>query len=661
MTQCPTCGSPLARGEPTCPGCGTVIGEAVPSTLAKDGGGDPGKPCPECGTFNPDEARYCVRCRHSFAGEVTIFGINYLVVPLLIGIVLVVLAVMAFSTGLAAGDDLQTTTGGDAARAGAGGTAQQVLNQTRSVTPNETSARAAGTPNTTSSFATPAGTPGITPTRTVDPNATPWNAAIGAGINHTEGGTHYVGLSRELQLLRQQAAATPTPVSPLGYGDGSGHATGPLSWVGQGNWSPGTIDLPSGDIDVVLLSQGTTAFILVDADGSQAGIGAFTPPGGTLTVTIPAAGPFVIAFGAANATDTWSATVMLPESGGQASAPPVATPATQILAFAGTGGGLAGSFNLTPGTVHVQLYADQMTMAYLKDPWGVILSTTVAGPHPGGSTVAITRAGAYSLETWGTGAWTAAVTWTGAAVTGGSTVPPMPSGGTGTPSIGIGTPSQRPVGVATQNASPTLPPTVAVPSPAATIAIPVDTLSPLRWSGSGSQVTPFFTLQPGLYRVTAETSSGATVNLLDAEGKHASLDLWELYLLTDDSAVLGIEDPGPFVLDIQGEAYPWTFTLAPVSLDAAPMAEPVVLTGSGDAGLGPFHLRSGLTTIVITSDRLLYARLLDAGGSWIDGFSHDPDAGTSTHAFNVPSDGIYFLNVVPIGREPWVVTIRAGQ
>ena len=59
------------------------------------------------------------------------------------------------------------------------------------------------------------------------------------------------------------------------------------------------------------------------------------------------------------------------------------------------------------------LTADQMTMAYLKDPWGVTLSTTVAGPNAGGTTVAITQTGTYRLDVWGPGAWTAVVTWTG--------------------------------------------------------------------------------------------------------------------------------------------------------------------------------------------------------------------------------------------------------
>jgi hypothetical protein len=231
-----------------------------------------------------------------------------------------------------------------------------------------------------------------------------------------------VGVSDEIMEKRRAAAATRTPAQ-AGFGAGSGHATGPLSWVGTGNWSPGFIMLPAGDAQVVLLSQGTTAFVLADAAGTHVGYGAFPPPGGQYTVPVKEAGSYVIAFGTANATDSWSATVLLPGSSGQAVAPPVSTPNMQVLSFAGTGGGSPGSFNLTPGTVHVALTADQMTMAYIKDPWGVTLSTTVAGPYPGGSTVAITQTGTYRLDVWGPGAWSAVVTWTGTPGTGSFTLP----------------------------------------------------------------------------------------------------------------------------------------------------------------------------------------------------------------------------------------------
>lgn len=428
MIECPECGGPLAGDEPACPSCGAVIGggpapdepvaESVPTVAPQAGADGSGKLCPECGERNPVDARFCARCRHSFEGETTIFGVHYLVVPALIGVMLLVMLAAAFSFGFIAAGPGETPAVNSTAQSGANGTAMYGANDTARLAVNQTRNV---TSTVTAAIRTNA-TLNATPTRTVDPNATPWNAQIGAGINHTEGGTHYVGLSDELESLRRAARATPTPVSVPGYGDGSGHATGPLSWVGTGNWSPGFIDLPAGDARVVLLSQGTTAFVLVDAAGNQAGFGVFPPPGGQYAVPVPAAGEYVIAFGTANATDTWSATVLLPGSGGQAVAVPVPTPNTQLLTFAGTGGGPAGSFNLSPGTVQVQLFADTMTMAYLRDQWGVTLSTTVAGPNEGGSTVAIPKTGTYRLDIWGTGAWSASVTWTGTSA-GAATLP----------------------------------------------------------------------------------------------------------------------------------------------------------------------------------------------------------------------------------------------
>lgn len=440
MTECPGCGKPLEGDEETCPACGASIGgdvpapspgpapeetggEAVPSVepLADDGDGS-GKLCPACGVLNPADAQFCVQCGHAFAGRTPFLGAGWLVIPAVIAVVLIVALVAAFSLGfVGAAPKAKPHVSNNSAISGANGTVQDVINQTRNTTYSNATEVVGARNNTTERNATSTLT--LTPTRTVDPNSTPWNAAEGSGIYHTEGGTHYVGVSKEIALKRKEAAATPTPVL-AGFGDGSGHATGPLSWVGTGNWSPGFVSLPAGDVQVVVLSQGTTAFVLADPSGDQAGYGVFPPPGGQYTVPVREAGQYVIAFGTANATDSWSATVLLPGSGGeQAVVPPVPTPNTQVLSFAGTGGGSPGSFNLTPGSVHVALTADQMTMAYIKDPWGVTLSTTVAGPYPGGSTVAITQAGTYRLDVWGPGAWSAVVTWTGTPGTGSFTLP----------------------------------------------------------------------------------------------------------------------------------------------------------------------------------------------------------------------------------------------
>ena len=375
---------------------------------------------------------------NAFGGPNTIFGVHWVVIPAVLLVLLVVVVAMAFSGGLVGGGDVNTTPAGGAATSGANGTVQQVLNQSRNVSLQNTT-EVVGARNNTSTRNTTA-TLNATPTRTVDPNSTPWNAAIGAGIYHTEGGTHYVGPSNEIALKQREAKMTPTPASLTGWGEGSGHATGPLSWVGTGNWSPGFIDLPAGDAQVVLLSQGTSAFILADESDARAGFGVFLPPGGTYTVPVPQAGRYVIAFGTANKTDTWSATVLLP-SGGQAAAPPVPTPNAQIFTYAGNGGGSPGSFNLTPGTVHVALTADQMTMAYIKDPWGVTLSTAVAGPYAGGSTAVISKTGTYRLDVYGTGAWTAVVTWTGTPASGAPTVPTVRPVTTLTPWIATATPT----------------------------------------------------------------------------------------------------------------------------------------------------------------------------------------------------------------------------
>ena len=188
---------------------------------------------------------------------------------------------MAFSGGLVGGGDVDTTPSGGAATSGANGTVQQVLDQSRNVSRRNTT-EVVGARNTTTARNGTA-TLNVTPTRTVDPNSTPWNGA--AGRDRPHGGRDPLRGAQQRDALKQrEARMTPTPASLTGWGEGSGHATGPLSWVGSGNWSPGFIDLPAGDAQVVLLSQGTTAFILADESDTRAGFGVFLPPGGTYTV-----------------------------------------------------------------------------------------------------------------------------------------------------------------------------------------------------------------------------------------------------------------------------------------------------------------------------------------------------------------------------------------
>ena len=137
-----------------------------------------------------------------------------------------------------------------------------------------------------------------------------------------------------------------------GYGDGSGHAT--VRCRGRhGQLVAGFIDLPAGDCEVVLLSQGTTAFVLVDEADERASLGIFPPPGGRYTVPIPEAGRYVIAFGTANTTDSWSASILPPGDVEHAS-PPVPTPNMQV-SYAGTAGvprdvHYAGTVRLLHGT-----------------------------------------------------------------------------------------------------------------------------------------------------------------------------------------------------------------------------------------------------------------------------------------------------------------------
>jgi hypothetical protein len=182
--------------------------------------------------------------------------------------------------------------------------------------------------------------------------------------------------------------------------------------------------------------------------------------------------------------------------------------------------------------------------------------------------------------------------------------------------------------------------------------------SPLTWSGTGSQVTPFFDLQTGVYKVSAETDSGVTVTLLDSLGKNAGLFL---PVTNGGSEIIHIDDTGKYVLDIQGDEYPWKVSITPMPVTSTPTGEAAVLRGSGSIGLGPFYLNQGYNTMVISSDAWLSAEVLDEQGIMTEMTIHYADTGASTHAFNVPAQGSHFLNVFTISNEPWEITIKPGQ
>lgn len=145
----------------------------------------------------------------------------------------------------------------------------------------------------------------------------------------------------------------------------------------------------------------------------------------------------------------------------------------------------------------------------------------------------------------------------------------------------------------------------------------------------------------------------------DSQGKVASV---YLPVVKSGSEIFRVENTGSYVLDIQGDEYPWKIGITPVSTTSTPTGGDVVLTGNGYTGLGPFYLNQGYNTMVISSDTWVSTELLDDQGYMTDMTIHYSGTGTSTHAFNVPSAGSYFMNVHTMSnQDTWTVTIKPGQ
>lgn len=391
------------------------------------------KICPACSTPNPVDAKFCSACRFNFEkGRKTLQNEEVLMIVGALFFLLVlatVLVVTAFGGG---GFGEKTLSANE--QAAQQGAWTQVTTLTLTTMPTLA----------TQVVAPAKKTPTVTPTRTPTPGMAVHTLDPEASGRFRDGGVHPVKGNTESAKYRSPSltrnpgypvisTTTPSVIVSGPGGDvplptesssvlrGYGYATGPWSWAGYGNWSTPMMHLPAGPISVTITSPGTTAIVLVSEMGTAVGLGAFIPPASALTVHIPANGTYVMGIGTANLTDTWQTTITFPT---QTEEPvPTFVPVTslstietqsQTFTYTGNSGGNPPAFNLSPGTVHIDLSASQMTMAYLKDASGATLSTTVAGPYPGGSTTAISTAGQYHLEVWGTGMWSISMTWTGA-------------------------------------------------------------------------------------------------------------------------------------------------------------------------------------------------------------------------------------------------------
>ncbi len=574
MKECPGCGEAVPADFEKCPSCGERMegtapppADRLPNPVPEESASEPvsaspppappGVICPECGRTSPAEAQFCIYCRYAFGEEkADSTRKKRLLILAGVGAVLVIAVVAVLFLGGFIGEKPLDPAPTVAAKAGAAALASPAPNLSRPDTTASTSTLLPSAARADNS--TPGGT--LTPVSNTTLSRYIQNAGGsgdgGDGAVVSRGG--HLGSGLYSSVRGRTPTITPIPTTswrPVTLPtvepstDGYGYATGPLSWAGWGNWSPGYVHLTQGAASVVIASSGTTAVILVDETGTQLGLAAFSPPGGRFGIAVPEDSDYVLAIGAGNVTDTWTVSILtatptVASSPSQAAGQP--TQQTETRTFSGNGGGSMPGINLSPGTVSVQLSADQMTMAYLKDSSGTTLSTTVAGPNPGGSTTTLTKADQYHLEVWGTGTWSATVTWTGVATA---------------TSTAITT-------VATTSPLTTTPTTVVTTAPTATpTSTPITTATTagqqsLSWSGTGAHATPFFDLSAGIYQIGVESDGLVNLYLLDSMGEHIG---GSLTFEDGGTRSIDIEKPGSYILDIQGNENPWRVSIGPMS------------------------------------------------------------------------------------------------
>lgn len=135
-----------------------------------------------------------------------------------------------------------------------------------------------------------------------------------------------------------------------------------------------------------------------------------------------------------------------------------------------------------------------------------------------------------------------------------------------------------------------------------------------------------------------------------------------LPIVNSGSEIFNIDDTGKYVLNTQGDEYPWKISIYPAPVSSSPTGGDVVLKGNGYTGIGPFYLNQGYNTMAISSDSWVSAEILDDRGYMSTMTIHYQGTGTSTHAFNVPSAESHFMNVHTFdNKDTWDITIKQGQ
>ncbi|MEN6342921.1 MAG: hypothetical protein ABFC89_10235 [Methanospirillum sp.] len=178
----------------------------------------------------------------------------------------------------------------------------------------------------------------------------------------------------------------------------------------------------------------------------------------------------------------------------------------------------------------------------------------------------------------------------------------------------------------------------------------------LSWTDTAGMETEPFTLTEGIVYLSAFSSGGVYVRLMDAAGETVDTGLLLESGNVEASKAFRIEQTGDYSLSIDGYRE-WTVTLGDPPEDEDPDAG-LVWTGKGVQSTGLFLLEPGTVRLTLSMSSAVSADLLDAEGRYVGSVVTSSSEGEDFVEIAIARGGQYLINVDGSGSaETWTVSV----
>ncbi|MEN6518901.1 MAG: hypothetical protein ABFC38_12115 [Methanospirillum sp.] len=178
----------------------------------------------------------------------------------------------------------------------------------------------------------------------------------------------------------------------------------------------------------------------------------------------------------------------------------------------------------------------------------------------------------------------------------------------------------------------------------------------LSWTDTAAMETEPFTLTEGIVYLSAFSTGGVYVRLMDATGETVDTGLLLESGNVEASKAFRIERTGDYSLSIDGYRE-WTVTLGDPPEDEDPDAG-LEWTGNGVQSTGFFLLEPGTVRLTLSTPSAASADLLDAEGRYVGSVITSSGEGEDFTEIAIARGGQFLINVEGFGSpETWTVSV----